>query len=383
MPSVIKVLIKGLNKVMEFPSNTALPDIEKAIKVNWSQVEEMSGLPMDTASRMARAEHLGFDTERVIFSGTFGDAAKEIVPYGERRSGGNLFGGVFGSFDEDVALGHGDTLQRFVTKNHASHDDFRHAVFYDDADSAIADSRFRDILSEHKDSSNITNDEVDELLDFTMGEKHIEQIEPDMGFERFNEIMGVDLKAGDFERLSDQGWDFQGLKGELARRMDYDSVGMPDEHGESVLVLTARAITDQFNPQKIKKASALASAGAVAATLAPGVSAAQTLAQTSFIEKMLEDRSLESLPSFTATRAPFIDQSKIPAQFRPEVGGLKGGNPSVPIALSQAARVLDKVEVPVIGKPFEGVADYLRNFGFDDSNKERFKRAVFAALDVI
>lgn len=66
----IRVLIKGLDKVIEFPTNTKLPDIENSIKVNWNEVESFSGLPMDTASRMERAQHLGFDVDNKAFHGT-------------------------------------------------------------------------------------------------------------------------------------------------------------------------------------------------------------------------------------------------------------------------------------------------------------------------
>lgn len=66
----ISVLIKGLDKVIEFPTDTKLLDIENSIKVNWNEVESISGLPMDTASRMERAKHLGFDPNKKFFHGT-------------------------------------------------------------------------------------------------------------------------------------------------------------------------------------------------------------------------------------------------------------------------------------------------------------------------
>ena len=69
---VIKVLIKGLNKIIEFPTNTPMPDIERHIQGNWSSVEEMSGLPMDKASRMERAKYMGLKTSRREITDTVG-----------------------------------------------------------------------------------------------------------------------------------------------------------------------------------------------------------------------------------------------------------------------------------------------------------------------
>tara|TARA_R110002126_G_scaffold1757_4_gene10569 strand:- start:2633 stop:4234 length:1602 start_codon:yes stop_codon:yes gene_type:complete len=261
----LKVFIKGLNKTVDFPVDTPMEVIEQSIKGGWNDIERISGLPMDTASRMDRARFLGFDPDNVIYSGTGGNAATEILPYGVTKasdgtSQSNLFGGIFGSFDDEVAGSHGDTIQELLTKKHVDHEAMRHDVFFDDSSSEVADKHFRDIIGGHKQDVELSNDEIDELLDFTMGEKHIEQIEPDMGFERFNEIMGTRLSEGNGERLSDAGWDFQGLKGELGRRMGYDSIGMPDEHGESVLVLSGRLKGATFDPTKKASGNLLASA---------------------------------------------------------------------------------------------------------------------------
>ena len=64
MPGV-KVLIKGLNKVIDFPVGSKMDDIGKHIQGNWSSVEEMSGLPMDAVSRKERAQYLGFSLPAV------------------------------------------------------------------------------------------------------------------------------------------------------------------------------------------------------------------------------------------------------------------------------------------------------------------------------
>ena len=53
---------------------------------------------------------------------------------------------------------------------------------------------------------------------------------------------------------------------------------------------------------------------------------------------------------------------------------------SVP-ELQQAAEVLEMLELPVIGKPFQGLADWARGAAYND--KDKLKRALTAALDLI
>lgn len=185
-----------------------------------------------------------------IFAGTYGDKATEILPYGVKKTSkgefkANTFGGIFGSFDEDVASSHGGNIQEIKTINHASHDDMRNDVFFnDDITWESTTNKVKDIFKEHKSyGSTPTDDEVEEIIDYIMGDKLIWDVEPDMGFERLDEIMLSSTSEVDMDGvLGDVDWDFQGLKGELGRRMGYDSIGMPDEHGESVLVLNAESI---------------------------------------------------------------------------------------------------------------------------------------------
>lgn len=109
----IRVLIKGMDKVIEFPTNTKLPDIENSIKVNWNEVESLSGLPMDTASRMERARHLGFDVDKTYYHGSKADIeafdssrVRENYPY----SIGQHF-----SDSPNVASGYADDARNAIT----------------------------------------------------------------------------------------------------------------------------------------------------------------------------------------------------------------------------------------------------------------------------
>tara|TARA_R110002072_G_scaffold241714_1_gene400582 strand:+ start:1419 stop:8033 length:6615 start_codon:yes stop_codon:yes gene_type:complete len=178
------------------------------------------------------------EPETTVYAGTFGSASSEITPYGELRSDGadNLFGGIFGSLDRNVAESFGGTIQELPIKNYISHDDFSAEVFFDSERSDVAKSHFEAILKEHKTAEDITSEEVDELLDYVMEEKSLFDDLPDMGAERYEEITRQSLSPED---VGSAVWDLQGIKGELARRMGHNAVGMPDETGESVLVLNS------------------------------------------------------------------------------------------------------------------------------------------------
>lgn len=52
-------------------------------------------------------------------------------------------------------------------------------------------------------------------------------------------------------------------------------------------------------------------------------------------------------------------------------------------AFGQAANYLDSVELPAIGRPFEGVAEWARGVGYQDSYWNRLKRAAKGALDLM
>ncbi|GAG53612.1 unnamed protein product, partial [marine sediment metagenome] len=74
---------------------------------------------------------------------------------------------------------------------------------------------------------------------------------PDMGMERFAEIIH-ESSALDGENFADIDWKMQALKGVLANRLGFTSVGMIDEYGESVLALPGSrviAINDKPLPK--------------------------------------------------------------------------------------------------------------------------------------
>ena len=197
--------------------------------------------------------------------------------------------------------------------------------------------------------------------------------------EKFNALRGVEGEQRAFEKLSPFE-QYERLSGEVEARNVQTRLNMTPAERRATPPWKTEDVPR--SEQILKFGGAGASLSALAA-LTPEQAQANTQRQKEVVSNMLSDSSLKGLPSFTTATAPLIDQQKLPSHLRARVGGIEGPSQLVPSIIHKAGGALDKVELPVVGKPFEGVADYLRNFGFDDSNKERFKRAVFAALDVI
>ena len=185
-----------------------------------------------------------------VYSGTYGDPASKIVPLGQTDKTilTNYFGGIFGSEERDVAESHGDNIQKIKSKNHIASDDFNSELLYDPELSKKHHNNLKRVMKDVFDSD-LTKSEVENLMDYVAESEHIENYridydddggeieidEPEMGGSRFADIFNFSSLENN---LGEIGWHIQGVKGELARRTGYTSVGMQDEHGESVLVLT-------------------------------------------------------------------------------------------------------------------------------------------------
>jgi hypothetical protein len=191
------------------------------------------------------------DNYETIYSGTSSSQATEIAPYGKKRKDGdqNIFGGIFGSQSKGAADSHGDTMQEMLVSKDKIISDGDFTDFVNDRDGGYAQSEklITDIVGEHK-KTDLTPDEAEELLDYVTGDKSVFSNRydentgewsnpPDMGVDRFEEIMGNYLDTEQGASTGEIVWDLQAMKGEMARRLGYDAVGMMDEHGESVLVL--------------------------------------------------------------------------------------------------------------------------------------------------
>jgi len=205
----------------------------------------------------------------IVYAGTGGEKSTEITPYGEKLPGGrkNLFGGIFASYEYEVAESHGDNIQELFSSNHIDHDDLRRVVFYDEEKTEDVSKNIKEIIEKtNLDTEEPNEDEYVELLDYIMGDESIDEYrvdhdqetgesekinEPEMGIDRFVDLIGYTGSTSEY--IGEAGWVLQGLKGELARRLGYTSIGMPDEHGESVLVLPGSQIITDKKANSTKK----------------------------------------------------------------------------------------------------------------------------------
>lgn len=92
------------------------------------------------------------------------------------------------------------------------------------------------------------------------------------------------------------------------------------------------------------------------------------------------------LPNISNQLLSMDQLAKLPSNVRPDVGSIQGpikGDSDVVAAIQDLGGLLSKFEVPVLGNPVQGLADYMQNFGYNDSEKERLKRAALAVLDFL
>ena len=165
-----------------------------------------------------------------LYSGTHGTPATTIIPLSTPtlpNGADNLFGGIFAS-NPETALSHGANLQEFDIDddNILSFDDLRHELLYGSGALEVLKPAVEEIFGA------ITDDEAYDLAEFISDNKHLYR---DDEFETGNDRL--------FSLLSVPGWVYaawkiQGLAGEVARRMGYQAVWLPDEHGASCLIVS-------------------------------------------------------------------------------------------------------------------------------------------------
>lgn len=153
-----------------------------------------------------------------FFAGTRGDAAKEIFGLGKSR-----FGGIFASASEDVARSHGAVMQIIESPRHVSAEAFDHEVLFGGTEGAyeLACETIRKLSGIEIDPE----DWVDAIIEDRGGDL-IESFGADVVCQVTNE-----------DSAGEADWVLQAWKGLIARKLGYTSVGMRDEHGESVLCL--------------------------------------------------------------------------------------------------------------------------------------------------
>ena len=239
MPA-LKVLIKGLNKVVEFPADTPMEAIESSIKGGWNDIESISGLPMDTASRMERAKFLGFDPDSMF---THEHGYRNPTPEYEiqdiRAGDDTVFDGLFTFGKEPIDLDN-PSKNKFLAKKHADHRDFDDAAYKgrDKVDKVLGEELhgFDDMTSEQKGTiRSIVREEesIEDYIDYS-----------DFSLpEWMDEALYVDTDTA--------SWEMQRIRGRVAKDLGFDAVDMKDETGISTLMLDTngvRNVNASFNP---------------------------------------------------------------------------------------------------------------------------------------
>lgn len=196
----------------------------------------------------------------------------------------------------------------------------------------------------------------------------------DKSSEELRAFRGIEQKQKEFDKLTplDQ---YKALAGEVEARNVQARLGMTPAE---------RRGTPPWKTEDVPRSEQIIKyGGAGGAVGLAALSPEEAQAQRMIANNILLDDSLRSLPSFTVATAPMIDQQKLPSHLRASVGGIEAPSQLVPNIVHDFGQALHNLEFPLVGKPLEGVADYLMNFGYDDSRQERFKRAALAGLDII
>lgn len=177
-----------------------------------------------------------------LFSGTF-EPTDRVYPLGEYLSGrDNLFGGYFAVTDPDVAKGHGPILQKFLIDEDKilSHDDLVHELIYEDGAQTILKPVVEHYIGKTlgRRDSEMTEDEAYDLAEFVAERKYLlHDDEFETGIDRLAHLVGASsTDPGEID------WRLQGIAGLVARKMGYDAVDLPDEHGESVLIVRGKPV---------------------------------------------------------------------------------------------------------------------------------------------
>jgi len=136
-----------------------------------------------------------------------------------------LFGGVFASASDEVALSHADNLHKIVldesdicTQSFLNYD-----VDYQTVKSIILEE-----------CSEMSDDELDEIYNIIVEDKSVHDVELDEA-----RILSI-LKAEDLAHAS---WKGQKIRGVIAKKLGFKAIEMDDEHGLTYLVLDGVAIT--------------------------------------------------------------------------------------------------------------------------------------------
>lgn len=328
MPGV-KVLLKGANKVVEFPSGMTPDEIQRAI------------------SKVAGAGVLG--ASALVSE----DAEAGVMSKGAKRA----YGITIDELREEAAKAGFDSIDQYMGAQLAELSR-EHGVDYFGIRAMTPGPKGKDIpldIGSRVDSSFQTLDDIDP-----------------------EELPGASSIGLKYDYL---GEELEGFEDSFTAAQKY-------AHDDAPLVIIGGDSSQGGNdlreliignPVIVKHLDKLQGIG--------GASASLGLAGIQSENASAQGRATASLATSITNPLLSMEQlAKLPGHLRPDVGSIQGpikGDSDVVAAIQDLGGLLSKFEVPVLGNPVQGLADYMQNFGYNDSEKERLKRAALAVLDFL
>lgn len=148
----------------------------------------------------------------ILYHGTYEDAPFEILPY---SPGAVDFGGIFASYNHDVAASHGKHVFEMDVPDELILGSY-HLIYEIEWEKTL--EAFEKIFGRM-----LSDEESDMLWDAVIREDDVDE-----------EALCALLDAADF---AEARWECQRIRGQIARHLGFQAVELEDEHGTSFLVL--------------------------------------------------------------------------------------------------------------------------------------------------
>lgn len=152
-----------------------------------------------------------------LFHGSYYETAPVIKIGASAMSGDNVFDGIFGSDEAEIAESHGNYVHAYSVKNVA--------------DSSDLNARIEEVIQFLR--SEIKADIDDETL-----ESLAYAIADDECGDDYAEYLDPRSCTGD------AGWEMQRLRGRVAAHLGFDAIEMDDEHGTSYLIVNPAIVAE-------------------------------------------------------------------------------------------------------------------------------------------
>lgn len=302
-------------------------------------------LDMSQTARMDRAKEQGFDTDTVFFHGTREDANK-IIEEGFNTSDRAL--------DTSIPNPRGDNIGTFFAQNRNHSKDFG-----------------QNIIPVHLALKNPkkfkTQNEFREFIKANSGQTA-----------DIRDAEGFIEKEGVFENNARRVLEEQGHDGVIIERPNFSRSKAADKPWAIAFKPEQiRSTAAAFDPAQ-STSSNLLSSSPIAAIGGAGL-ASQTEQGQQTIDSILEElRQRGAQGLVTPQEALRLGGG--------DVGGIEARSIRAPSIFGPILDAIDRVsdvELPIIGKPLEGVGEFVRDIGFKNTTAGKLKKAAGAALDLI